>query len=89
MAADAEARARAVQAAQRPAPIDREEFQLKVMGKTPAEVIEAVGKPDSIQDGRDPTWIYDLRTIDPVSRKVDVNARLIIKSGVVALVNFT
>ena len=74
--------------AQRPAPIDREEFKLKVMGKTPAEVVEAVGKPDSTKDGRDPTWSYDQRTFDPVTQKVDVQAQVTFSNGEAKRVDF-
>jgi hypothetical protein len=95
VAADAEARAQAVPAAKamgeamKPDPISRDDFKAKVLGKTPEQVIEAVGKPDRTADEPDPTWFYDRRTVDPVSRAVDGKARLTFKSGVVALVNFS
>src|SRR4051812_38304078 len=34
----------------KPAPISREEFRDKVIGKTPGEVLKAVGKPDDTAD---------------------------------------
>jgi uncharacterized protein HemX len=74
----------------KPPPLARDEFKAKVMGKTPEQVIEAVGKPDRAQNGGpDPMWFYDRRTVDPVSRAVDVNAQLVFKSGIVALVTFS
>ena len=61
VSADAEVRARAASpSAQRPSPMSREEFKAKVMGKTPEQVIEAVGRPDRTLDVvGDQTWFYE------------------------------
>jgi hypothetical protein len=62
-AADAEVKARAAEpSAQRPALMSREEFKAKVMGKTPEQVIEAVGRPDRTLDVGDQTRFYEKRT---------------------------
>lgn len=67
----------------------RDEFRKLVVGKTPDEVIAAVGRPDSTQDsGRDPTWYYDSRTRDPVSGKIDFHAQVIFQDGKVVRVNY-
>lgn len=50
----------------------REEFKTLVMGKTPEEVIAAVGQPDSTQerpDGTQTTWHYDNRVTNPATTK--------------------
>ena len=50
----------------------RDEFKTLVMGKTEAEVIAAVGRPDSSsQDGDRIKWTYRKRTIDPATGQVD------------------
>jgi threonine dehydrogenase-like Zn-dependent dehydrogenase len=75
--------------ADRPAPLTRDEFKAKVMGKTPEQVIEAVGNPDRKDaEGADSTWHYDRRTIGPGSKAADATARLAFKDGVVAVVHF-
>lgn len=76
-------------AAARLAPISRDEFRAKVMGKTPGQVIEAVGRPDNTSDvGGESTWFYRHRTLDPVSQLVDSLAHVVFKDGVVARVNY-
>jgi hypothetical protein len=80
--AEAESRAEgaAVQAVPaQPAPISREDFRAKVMGKTAEKVIQAVGRPDESVEypgklGRK-TWTYRNRTTsaDRVDKMTDVN----------------
>lgn len=68
----------------------REDFRKAIMGKTPQEVIQAVGKPQSTQDfGKDFNfWYYDGRTKDPITGKVDGRAQVCFKNGVADHVNF-
>lgn len=49
----------------------REEFKKAVMGKTAAEVLAAVGKPDQTDEGSTTSWYYRDRTVDPVTGKTD------------------
>jgi outer membrane protein assembly factor BamE (lipoprotein component of BamABCDE complex) len=69
--------------------MSREAFRTAVEGKTPDEVIKAVGKPDSTQDiGGDPTWYYRNRTTDPATGAVDDKAQVEFRDGRVAGVNY-
>ena len=55
-----------------PAPIPREDFKARVMGKTKDEVLEAIGKPSSTSEtGRLSSWYYKNRTFDPLTNKPD------------------
>jgi hypothetical protein len=50
----------------------RKEFRKLLVGKTPDDVIAAVGGPDSTsQDGDRIKWTYRKRTIDPATGQVD------------------
>jgi hypothetical protein len=52
----------------------REEFRQLVMGKTPEEVIAAVGRPSSTNDNPDSsprTWYYWSRVTNPATGKPD------------------
>jgi hypothetical protein len=50
----------------------RDEFRKLVMGKTPDEVVAAVGQPDGTdEDGGRPVWTYRGRTKDPGTGKTD------------------
>lgn len=67
----------------------REEFRKAITGKTPDEVIKAVGKPDSTQDsGGGSTWYYNKATKDPVTDKVDYSAQVVFEGGRVSQVNY-
>lgn len=58
----------------------RDEFSKLVVGKTPAEVIAVLGKPDSTQERSNesgsPTWYFYSRTRDPATGKVDWAAQV-------------
>ena len=70
-------------------PMDREAFKKAVMGKTPDEVIAAVGKPDSASEGgRETYWRYKERTWDPTASKTDSSAQVVFEKGKVTAVNF-
>lgn len=67
----------------------RAEFKKIVVGKTPDEVLKAVGKPTSTQENGDRiTWYYDDVTRDPVTEKLDVSVQLVFEFGRVARVNY-
>jgi len=68
----------------------REEFKTLVMGKTPEEVIAAVGQPDSTQerpDGTQTTWHYDNRVTNSATTKPSTGI-LEFKDGKVAEVRW-
>jgi hypothetical protein len=60
----------------------REEFKALVLGKTEAEVIETVGRPDETNEGvTSHGWIYKRRTKDPVTGKTDAVASIFFLKG--------
>jgi hypothetical protein len=67
----------------------RYEFSLAVMGKTPDEVITAVGKPDrtSESEGR-VVWYYTNRSTHPLTGQTDSSTQVWFKGGVVVDVVF-
>jgi hypothetical protein len=71
------------------APITRDEFKAKVIGKTTAEVLEAVGKPDSTAlSSPGNYWYYQRKTFDPVTGKNDQTAAVTIEKDKAVSVNF-
>lgn len=67
----------------------RAEFTKLVTGKTQAEVIQAVGLPDSTQEvGGEPVWYYKGITYDPVTGSTDHDAQLCFEEGIVGRVNY-
>ena len=64
-------------------PMSREEFRDKVMGKTEAEVIKAVGRPNYTADleTSSPEWTYIEVTADPITKKADFSARIRFSGG--------
>jgi outer membrane protein assembly factor BamE (lipoprotein component of BamABCDE complex) len=67
----------------------RAEFREMLMGKTPAEVIAAVGKPDrTADDTHSQLWTYVRRTKDPVTGKLDSDTFVHFRDGKVVRVNF-
>jgi len=67
----------------------RQEFRELVMGKTPDEVIAAVGKPDrTADDDNSQVWRYDERTRDPVTGKADDNTHVYFENGKVTRVSY-
>jgi outer membrane protein assembly factor BamE (lipoprotein component of BamABCDE complex) len=55
----------------------RAEFRELLVGKTPDEVIAAVGKPDDTAEiGGQKVWYYSDRSADPVTGKPDVLANV-------------
>ena len=67
----------------------REKFRELVIGKTPDEVIAAVGKPDrTVESGTAVFWYYDARTTDPATGQADKKAQVVIRNGKAAEVNY-
>jgi hypothetical protein len=67
----------------------RAEFRVLVLGKTPDEVVRAVGSPDRrSESGVAVFWYYDGRTTNPATSKTDGKAQLIVRDGKVAEVNY-
>lgn len=67
----------------------RPEFTRRVMGKTEAEVIAAVGKPDETsEDNSARYWHFKKRTLDPLTREKDTDVQVVIKEGKVANINY-
>lgn len=67
----------------------RDEFRNLIIGKTPDQVLKAVGKPDRTREitGMN-VWYYDATTTDPVTGKVDRAAQVIFEQGVVDRVSY-
>ena len=61
----------------------RDEFRRTVMGKTPDQVVKAVGRPNRTQEFAGMAWVYDERTKDPVTGNVDTFAIVAFHGGVV------
>jgi hypothetical protein len=62
----------------------RQEFRDLVTGKTPDEVLAAVGKPDATTEVPGQTnWTYNKRTKDPVTGKMDLFAVVVFRDGTV------
>jgi len=67
----------------------RDEFKARVVGKTEAEVIAAVGKPSQTSDsGATRYWYYEEVTTDPATGKIDYRAQLVIERGKVTGVSY-
>jgi hypothetical protein len=67
----------------------RPEFSRRVMGKTEAEVIQAVGKPDETsQDNESRYWHFKKRTRDPLTGGEDSDVQVVIKDGKVVNINY-
>jgi hypothetical protein len=60
----------------------RDEFAKLVVGKTEAELIAALGKPDRTSPvGDDTWWHYDKAAKDPVTGKVDLSTTVVVRDG--------
>jgi hypothetical protein len=59
------------------------------MGKTPREVIEAVGEPDRTSADSDTQyWHFRGRTRDPVTSHIDTDVQVVFRDGKVTSVNY-
>ncbi len=68
----------------------RAEFRDLVKGKTPEEVVALVGRPDRTSEVPGQTdWVYNARTRDPVSGKLDLYAVVVFRDGWVEDVLFS
>jgi len=71
------------------AAIPRDEFRKRATGKTPEQMIEEFGRPDSTTErATGDYWYYRRRTVDPVTGKVDAHIQVIFKNGRVHEMNF-
>src|SRR5262245_17321947 len=67
----------------------RAKFRELVIGKTPDEVVAAVGKADrTVESGTAVFWYYDARTTDPATGKADKKAQVVFRYGKAAEVNY-
>jgi len=67
----------------------RANFQALVLGKSEAEVVQAVGQPDTTAaDGRAKRWAFLRRTLHPTSGRLDPAATVHFSDGVVDRVTF-
>ena len=73
-----------------PPPIySRPQFSRLVLGKSEAEVIEAVGRPDETTEDDDARyWHFKKRTLDPLTQEKDTDVQVVIKDGKVANINY-
>ena len=72
-----------------PTVYSRPEFSRRVLGKSEAEVIEAVGRPDETTEDDDARyWHFKKRTLDPLTREKDTDVQVVIKGGKVASINY-
>ena len=69
--------------------LTRAEFGQRVTGKTEAEVVAAVGPPDSTSEDADGKyWHYKRRTRDPLTGDLDSDVQVVLKGDKVVAVNF-
>lgn len=71
--------------------LSRVEFEAQVTGKTRAELLDTVGRPDSTTDLTDvECWVYWRRTTNPVTLKADsyASVRIDRKTGRVVEVRY-
>lgn len=67
----------------------RPEFDRLVMGKAEAEVVKAVGRPDSTsEDEATQFWHYKRRVRDPVTDALDTDVQVVIEGGKVVGINY-
>lgn len=67
----------------------RPEFSRLVLGKSEAEVIKAVGRPDETSEDDDARyWHFKKRTLDPLTQEKDTDVQVVIKAGKVAEINY-
>lgn len=63
-------------------PIPRRQFSILVYDKNQEDVIRTMGKPDATSEYQGiPFWYYARRTYDPITGKVDVQAKLMFGDG--------
>jgi outer membrane protein assembly factor BamE (lipoprotein component of BamABCDE complex) len=86
--AESEAKAAAKAGPPKRTVYDRAKFRELVMGKSPDEVIAAVGRPDSTSEAGGVFWYYSQRTRDTGTGMLDSSAKLVIRDGKVSEVSF-
>ncbi len=77
------------QQAEEPPVYIRADFSQRVMGKTEADVLAAVGRPAKTAADSDASyWHYRHRTTDPVSGTTDADAQVVFRGGRVVDVSY-
>ena len=73
-----------------PPPVySRPEFSRLVLGRSEAEVIKAVGRPDETSEDDDARyWHFKKRTLDPLTQEKDTDVQVVIKAGRVVEINY-
>ncbi len=73
-----------------PPPVySRPEFSRLVLGKSEADVIDAVGRPDETSEDDDAQyWHFKKRTLDPLTQEKDTDVQMVIKGCKVAEINY-
>jgi hypothetical protein len=67
----------------------RADLAALLTGKTEAEVLDAVGKPDGTSEDSQATyWHYRNRTRDPVTGATDSDVQVVFEKGRVAALNY-
>lgn len=69
----------------------RAEFRKQVLGLTPAEVKEKLGKPGWTSEtakGEPSNWTYEMCSFNPTTDKTDVFAQIVFRGGKVDEINF-
>jgi hypothetical protein len=67
----------------------RDDFASSVLGKTEAEVLDAVGKPDATSEDNEATyWHYRKRTKDLSTGRIDSDVQVVFQNGTVTALNY-
>jgi outer membrane protein assembly factor BamE (lipoprotein component of BamABCDE complex) len=67
----------------------RDEFKQLILGKTEDEVLQALGKPRSTSQKENVQyWHYANRTMDPLTKKIDSDAQVVLENGRVRAINY-
>lgn len=69
--------------------LTRDEFRNQLKYRSPATVIDLIGKPDSTSENSDIIfYYYNQRTIDPVTEKLDSTAQITFNNQEIESINF-
>jgi len=67
----------------------REQLNEMLMGKTPAEVLQALGKPEKTSEDPEAVyWHYRGRTRDPITNRIDADVQLVFRKGTLQDINY-
>jgi hypothetical protein len=68
---------------------ERQAFKEAVMGKSPEQVRNIVGKPDRSSENSDLEWQYSHKIINPINQQPDFSAHMLFSGGSVIEVTFS